>query len=278
MEPLGLTGDRGRGGEASSRGGGRTAEVGVVAALPEEVEPLRNRMADRTRERRTVAETDRSIPVDRGDLAGTRLAVAVTGDGRRNARSGLTEFLRSEPVGRLLMAGVGAGLGPDLEPCSLVLSREVRLGSGPPMQPVRGCLEWASRRSEARLGTVVTVDEILSSPEQKSSLREELDAAGVDRGPAIADLESGHWAEVAEREGVSWLVLRGVSDDATEELPSFLDECRDEGGAVKRRSVVARAALHPASVPGLLRLRRRVRRCAERLASDLESLVGGIAA
>lgn len=234
-------------------------------------------MLDSTTETRRVSSTDRSMLVDRGRLAGTRLTVAVTGDGRRNARSGLEELLRTETVSRLFAVGVGAGLSRELEPCSLVLSGEVRLGDGAGMEPDPDFLEWASARSRARVGAIVTVDDIVDSPEEKRSLRRELRDAGGGHRRAIADLESGHYAQVAEREGVAWLVLRGVSDDASESIPSFLNDCRDEGGAVNRKSVMVRAALHPTSIPDLLRLRRRVRRCAEKLAADLEGLVAGIA-
>lgn len=248
-----------------------------MAALPGEVEPLRDRMVDSTTETRRVRSTDHSMLVDRGRLAGTRLTVAVTGDGRRNARSGLEELLRTETVNRLFAVGVGGGLSPELEPCSLVLSGEVRFGVGGRMEPDPGFLEYASARSEARVGAVVTVDNIVDSPEKKRSLRRALRDAGVGHRGAIADLESGHYARVAEREGVAWLVLRGVSDDASESIPSFLNDCRDEGGAVNRTSVMVRAALRPTSIPALLRLRRRVQRCAEKLAADLEGLVAGMA-
>lgn len=161
MEPLGLTGGWIRGDAASSPPGGRTAEVGVWATLPDEAEALRHRPPDRTRERRPAAETNRPIPVDRGELAGTRRAAAVTGHGRRYARTGLTEFPRSE---------------------------------------------------------------------------------------------------------------------TEESTRSFLDERRDETGAGKTRSVAGRPAFRSASVPGLLRPRRRVRRRAERLATDPVTLVAGSAA
>lgn len=247
--------------------------TGVVAALPEEVEVVLQRLeAD---ERVESPDLDQALPIiRRGRLAGRPTAVAVTGDGERNAVRGVESFLSALPLRRLVAIGVGGGLAPDMEPCSVLLGREVwRARDEARLAPSRAELLWASGATGARTGLVVTVDELVDTPAAKTDLLEGISGGEADRPPAIADLESAFYAAAAEREGVPWLVFRAVSDGAEESLPSFLNQCRDEGGAVQRSDVVRHAFSHPNVLPDLVQLRRRVRCCAERLADCVERLL-----
>lgn len=270
--------DRSGPGASGWTGSGRDSPVGVLAALPEEVDPVRDRLEGARTYERPTAGTGRSLVISRGRLGETTVAVAVTGVGRGNARTGAREFLRSVSVDRLLVLGVGGALSPDLEPCSLLLGRRIWLGAGRRLAPGGEALEWARRRTGATPGEVVTVNELLHSPRKKRAVWSRVRDAEPASGPAIADLESGHYADVAEREGVDWLVLRGVSDDASEALPAYLADCRDETGAVRRGAVAGRAVLHPSTIPQLVRLRKRVARCARAMAEGVDRMMTAEAA
>lgn len=248
--------------------------VGVLAALPEEVRPVRDRLEDVETDRREVDGRDAALTLARGRMDGAVVTLAVTGDGRRRARSGARAFLRSADVDRLLVLGVAGALSPDLAPGSVVVSRRVWLGTRR-LTPGREAVERARRRSGAVPGSVVTVEDLLLSPGEKRAAWDRLREEEPDAGPAVADLESGHYAAVAEEEGVDWLVLRSVSDDASESLPSYLNRCRDDGGALRRGSVLLRALLRPTSIGQLLRIRRRVSRSARALATGLQRIVAG---
>lgn len=254
------------------RTGGATAPVGIVAALPEEVEVI----LDRLEAAQPVAlpEPGEALPVTRrGRLAGAPVAVAVTGDGERNARRGVESFLSALPVRGLLAVGAAAGLAPAMEPGSLVVAREVRRGQEERLTPDRDAVERAARSAGARTGVVVTVPELLDSPEAKAAVRDAVAGDEASPPPAVADLESAFYASAARAAGIPWLVLRAVSDGASESLPSFLNHCRDEGGAVRRSRVVRHAFVHPGVLPDLVRLRRRVQSCAERVADAAERIL-----
>ena len=133
-------------------------------------------------------------------------------------------------------------------------------------------IEAASGAVE-RSGIVATVDDLLDTPEAKRAMARRLAREGLDGELAVADLESSHYASAAEERDLPWIVLRGVSDEADEALPAFLNRCRDRHGSVVRSRVVRHLFLHPGDVPEVLRLRRRVRCCAERLADAVEGIL-----
>jgi hypothetical protein len=96
---------------------------------------------------------------------------------------------------------------------------------------------------------------------------------GGEGGAAVVDLESAAYAEAAAAERIPWLVLRAVSDTADEALPALLNRALDDGGAIRRGRVLAGLLGHPAALPQLLGLRRRVRASAEVLARGVEALL-----
>lgn len=188
----------------------------------------------------------------------------VTGDGPRNAREGLRRALESVRPARVLVVGVAGGLAPDLPPGSLVVGRRVVDGKGSELEPDEP-LTAAITAGGARRGVVVTVSRIVDTPESKAALRRS--------GPDVVDLESACYATEAERASLPWAVLRVVSDAAGEGLPSYLEGCRDARGAIRRGAVARGAVLRPWTIPTLLRLRRRVREGAARLADAVEAAV-----
>lgn len=265
MEPDGLSSS------PDSRSDG--PRVGLVAALPEEVSGVLEKLEDEAPVETAEAGADGLPVICRGRLAGRPAAVAVTGDGRANARRGVDAFLRRVSVDRLLVVGAGGALSPELQPCSVILATEVWLGAERRLSASPSIVESALAAADVRAGAVVTVAELLDSVEAKQSVMERLRDAHPHHRPAVADLETAFYVQAAEERALPWLVLRSVSDGANEPLPAFLNECRDEGGSVRRSEVVRHAFLHPSVVPELVRLRRRIGCCADNLASTVERVL-----
>ena len=67
--------------------------------------------------------------------------------------------------------------------------------------------------------------------------------------------------------------MRAVLDPAEEELPLDFNLCRRPDGRVSRGQVMRRAVLRPRRLGELLRLRRRVQLCSQRLAELAEELL-----
>ena len=248
---------------------GSSSLTAVVAALPEEMRPLYERLAG------VEVRRLRTLDARLAHVGGRPVALVVGGDGDGNARVSTEEILSRLPVARLLVIGVAGALTPDLEPGALVLADQVRSDVSSDaiedrvLAPPSALVRWAARVSGARRGRVVSAAALADTPAEKARLA----ARHAGAGPAVVDLESMACAEVAAAAGVPWLVLRAVSDTAAEALPALLERCRDEAGAV-RRGRVARALLrNPGALPPLLALRRRTLAGARALAPAIQSLL-----
>jgi len=83
--------------------------------------------------------------------------------------------------------------------------------------------------------TVSCPEHSLTSPADKRAWRDE-------HGTDLIDLESEAFARAASAAGVSWAIVRGVSDGVDDALPDSIDSWVDADGRV-RRAVVAKAVL-----------------------------------
>lgn len=235
--------------------------LAVVAALREEVAPLLRRLRHRR-----VSSEDGGVRVVGGFLGRVPLALACSGAGVRNAERGARTLLRAAPGVPLLGIGVGGALSPELRAGDLVIGEWIREGA----MALDSSAEWVARahRAGARAGSVETVDEVITAAARKRELWERLGRPEA----AVVDMESSRWGAVALAEGRSFLVVRAVSDEAGEDLPSYLATCRDEGGGLDRGRVLRRLLGRPSSLGALLRLRRRLQSCSGALAALVAEL------
>ena len=206
----------------------------------------------------------------RGRVGGHAVVVAVTGEGRRLARSGAENAVSSFDPCLLLGAGVAGALSPGLERGHVVVSSEVTLESGRRLAASEGALSSATQIGITP-AVVLTSDRIVGDPVEKSRLWLGLRSPAA----AVVDMESFDFAASAAEHSVPFLILRAVSDEASESVPSWLNDCRLANGAIGRARVAVRMPLHPRDARWLLRLRRRLSICAESLA---ESVVDVLAA
>jgi adenosylhomocysteine nucleosidase len=237
--------------------------TGVVAALPEEVQPLLAQLAGADR-----CALD-GFPTFEGRLGAAQVIVTVSGDGERNARAATKALLRERPVERLLVAGVAGALSPSLPRLALLIAEQVDQVGGPSLSAPPALVRWAAAASGATIGRVVSASSIIDTPAAKA----ELAACHAGDGPAVVDLESAACAVVAETAGVPWLVLRAVSDAADDGVPALLNRCRDDRGAVSRGRVFSALLRDPRALPALLELRGHVQTCARALAAAIQSLL-----
>jgi adenosylhomocysteine nucleosidase len=237
----------------------------VVAALPEEVAPLRLRLASERRIEVGACE------LSCGQLAGTPVALAVTGDGPALARAGIQALFDAVVVHRLLVVGVSGALGAGLCLEDLVVGeRLVDETTGVELRTGGALLSHVERVTGARRGVLVSARRIADTPQEKQRLLGRY-APGI--GVAAVDLESCVYARLAEEARVPWLCLRAVSDAAGERLPALLERSRGVSGSVSRSRVVLGMLREPRRIPALWQLRGRVARCALRLARAVEALL-----
>ena len=167
---------------------------------------------------------------------------------------------------------------PDLTVGALVVADRVLAAEAPAIASDAPAIDVDPRalraaiEAGARPATVITVDRMIATVAERAALCALAtgDAAGR---AAVVDMESYDAAAVAAARGVALTVLRAVSDEATEELPEFLERSRKPDGDLDRRLAMLLAMIHAGSIPTLLALRRRVRRCSEMLADVLPGLL-----
>jgi len=251
--------------------------TGIVAAMEEEVSDLRARMIGA----RAVAVAGAHVTM--GWIGAARVALAVTGDGERNARRGLSALLASHPIDRLLVVGVAGGLSSDLDVGALVAADSVINEADGDVRPADAALViTAASACGARRGVAVTASRIADTADDKRRLlavalaaRGESTRVAGGGGPlaAVVDLESAGFAAIAGQAGVPWLILRAVSDTAADSIPPLLNRSRDDGGAVQRGRVAWGLLTNPRALLPLLALRERVRACARHLARAVERTV-----
>jgi len=244
----------------------QTELVAIVAAMDDEVAPLRERLADIEE----VKDGPRRYYV--GMLRGVRVVVAATGDGKRNADLGVRRLIQKLEPTRVLALGIAGAISDDLAVGDLLISSEVMEGDRTLAWPDLQWLEDAEINVPYDLGRLVTVDEIISTPEGKKSL---WGKTWRDQ-PAAADMESACFARVAIAYNLPYLVARAISDDVEEVLPDFLEDCRAQDGSLDRRQVMWKALWRPRSWLPLWRLQRRMRRSARTLADFAEALVASL--
>jgi len=247
--------------------GERQELIAIIAAMEDEMAPLRQRLVGETE----IADGPRRYY--EGRLRGVSVVLAVTGEGKRNADVGIRRLIQKCNPTRVLAIGLGGSLSPKLRVGEILVSSEVMEGDQILGWPDLQWLEEAHVDIEYDLGRMVTVDEILSTPESK----EEWWGRTARDQPAIADMESACFARVAIAYNVPYLVVRAVSDSSDEVLPHFLEDCRSQDGSIDRRQVMWKAFWRPKSWGILFKLRRRIEQLTVRLADFAEHLVAALA-
>jgi nucleoside phosphorylase len=242
---------------------GASGVTGIVAALPEEVAPLRPRLRD---ERRIGGR----LALSCGRLGNVPVAIGVTGDGPWHARRGLEALFGALDVRRLLVVGVSGALSHDLGPGDLLVGERL-LEEGAPgeLRPLEALVAHAERATGARRGVLVSARHIADTAAEKRRLLQ----ASQSKGPAAVDLESHAYARTADAARVPWLCVRSISDAADEALPPLLELSRDARGGVNRGRVALGMLREPSVVPTLWRLKRRLEHSALLLARAVESLL-----
>jgi len=237
--------------------------IGVVAALPEEIRPLQQRL-----------QRTRRIRLGKGKglqgVLGTRgIVTMATGDGSERARHGLMDLLTYVELEAVFAIGIAGGLSADLEVGDVVVASQVMNGTGEVPSPDRHWLAKALAIEGVTNGSVYSHSEIAIDPVGKQRLWQLTGS----KAAQVVDLESASYARAAAAQQVPFLAMRAVSDSSEEALPLDFNRFRKSDGSSDRVGVSWHAMRHPSIVPELMQLRERLRHCANRMASFVEEIL-----
>lgn len=179
-----------------------------------------------------------------------RVVAGVAGMGGQRVAACLETLVREHGATRLVLAGFAGALDPDLEVGWIVLPTVIRTPAG---------VSWELREdappavvaqpSAPPERTLLAVEQIVSTPAEKTRLHQQHSAAAV-------DMESHAAAQTAARLGVPLTVVRAVSDRADEALPAWTSRCVKADGSNDVTGALRHLLTHPHHVGTLRRLAR----------------------
>jgi len=147
----------------------------------------------------------------------------------------------------LLSFGIAGATDPALASGDLIIATEVIDGLDHfPVDSVWMC-RLLNALPEARRGPVFAANRVIAGSHSKRGLFASVGARAV-------DMESGAVARVATGVGCPFAVLRAVADPAGFSLPSAAAAGLGPDGKPRPFAVLARLALRPWQLPGLIRL------------------------
>jgi adenosylhomocysteine nucleosidase len=247
--------------------------IALIAAMPEEIQPLLRRATDLCR------ETRGGFPCYRFTLSGKSCLLMESGMGPARAEAATRVLLAAEPCAALLNFGFGGAVTAGPQVGDIVIAgrlfswRDRRLTEEP--RP-GGADDWLRRvtpegtgRFAVRRGAFVTTGEIVT----KGEMRDLLPGDVVN---PLLEMESAAVARVACAAGIPFGALRAVSDDAAEELEFAITDFTDGEMNIRLHRVLLTIAKRPRIIPQLLRLRRNTKLAGENLAAAVAAAVAGL--
>ena len=207
-----------------------------VFAMPMELQPL-------VRTLRLRRSTIDGVDVRTGTLGGHDVVAVATGMGTTLAAEGTERLLDAVPVDRVVVVGITGAIADDPPIGTLVNPAVVaNAATGAEFRP-------APLLEGEPSGTMWTTDDLLTDPDVLAGLRE--------RGVVSLDMETAAIAEVCERRGVPWSVVRVVSDRADDgSVDAEVFGLSNQDGTPNGKAVARYLLRHPHKVPGLVKLGR----------------------
>jgi len=208
--------------------------TGVIVALPEELSTLTSKKIEKGC---SVFITD-------------NIALAYSGAGPINARAA-SELLILQGATRLISWGCAAALSETLKPGDLVLADTLidaegaHIGTHPSWLELTQSLLPNSLKTHS--GSLAESRSIVATGKHKKQLH-------TQTGAVALDMESIAIAKAAWQNTLPFLAIRAIADPADMDLPDAISHSLNDEGDVVLRKLLSFIALHPAELPGLIKL------------------------
>lgn len=210
---------------------------GIIVALPEELGTL------------TSKKIDKGCCVFISDS----IILAYSGAGGHNAQAA-AELLIAQGATRLISWGCAAALSNTLKPGDLVLADSLINAEGG--RDANFCVSTAwhnytknqlSTYLKVHTGSLAESKNIVASGSEKKHLH-------TQSGAVALDMESIAIAKVAQQNKLPFLAIRTIADPVSMDLPKAINHSLNNEGDIVLTKLLLYMALHPAQLPGLIRL------------------------
>lgn len=208
--------------------------TGIVVALPEELSTLTSKKIDKEC---CVFITD-------------EIVLAYSGAGANNAQTA-SELLIAQGATRLISWGCAAALSETLKPGDLVLADTLidaegtQIGIHPDWHSYTKSL--LSTSLKVHTGSLVESLSIVTTANDKKHLHSQTGAVAL-------DMESIAIAKVARQHQLPFLAIRAIADPVNMNLPKAINHSLNNEGDMVLAKLLLFVALHPAELPGLIKL------------------------
>lgn len=208
--------------------------TGLVVALPEELTTLT------------------SIKIEKGDclFITDRLLVAYSGAGPTNATAA-AELLVAKGAARLISWGCAAALGASLKPGDLILADKLIDAEN---NELAINADWHSYVQSILANFVVVTGGCLVESVSIVSTSTDKKQLHSLTGAVALDMESIAIAKVAKQYTLPFLAIRVIVDPVEMNLPLAINHSLNDGGEIVLKKLLAFLFLHPAELPGLIKL------------------------
>jgi adenosylhomocysteine nucleosidase len=242
--------------------------IALLAAMRQEMVGVQQRMALQE----TLVRPDLRVCV--GAYENKHILLAQTGIGKEKAEAAAKFVLERYPVSPLISFGFAGALSPELRAGDVVLCLKLHCKSDIGAGSLDGfdhrllpLAVQAARETviNLHLGDNVTVDELVTQPEEKQALGEAFSAMTV-------DMESYWVARIASARQISFLAVRAISDTLTQSLPKF-DQFSNLGGTRLWKEAIRHFLARPGELAQLPQVYRNGLRARKSLTYFLDAFV-----
>lgn len=187
-----------------------------------------------------------------GRVGDTEVVATLTGIGMEPARRTVEQLLDAAPLDHVMVVGIAGGVGPTVAVGDLVFPRVVVHGpTGEEFRPDH-------LGDPVTMGTIVSSDDFVVEPEFLAAL--------IARGVVALDMETGAVAAACSQRGVSWSVVRSISDMATDHPDAAVLSLTKPDGSPDARAAAKFLLTHPGRLPQLMTLAKGAKLAANRAA------------
>jgi adenosylhomocysteine nucleosidase len=248
--------------------------LGFVFAFTQEAGGLIDRLAG------GIDIAGAGFTIREGGLAGRRVAIIVSGAGRKAAASATEILIAGHAPKCVISSGFAGGLAENIARGDIVIANELIDAQGAqatidlPSSLAELTTTAASpdnKQPRVHIGRAITVDQIVSTPEAKRQLSQQHNAIAV-------DMESLAVAQTCSQHNTPFLAIRIVSDAANDTLPAEVTNLVSQKSLAGQLGALTGALFkRPSSIKDIYKLKEDALLASDKLAKFLESIAPKLA-
>ena len=212
--------------------------IAIIGAIKDEIAGIKNRM------RITYTRRWPTGNAFVGEWQGRPIVLIRSGMGCDRARRALAEIAEKFELEQVISIGYAGALDPALKVGDLVVADQVVYCET--LKSYSLDKELLSGMPKAHRGTLLTVDRVTATPQEKKSLREKFSAVAV-------DMETFALATEAETHHLPLISVRAITDTADQELIDCSHLVADDGDVSKLKAGW-HILTHPGDLKGMIDL------------------------